>query len=68
MEESGWARVNEDDRAITIETDTLEAVIPKLVRMLHGMFIWGHPRSQINVVPNDPFSTRRRASGKSAMA
>ena len=31
---------------------TLEAVIPKLVRTLQGMFIWGHPRSQINVVPN----------------
>ena len=30
----------------------LEAVIPKLVRTLQGMFIWGHPRSQINVVPN----------------
>ncbi len=31
---------------------TLEAVIPQLVRYLQGMFIWGHPRSQINVVPN----------------
>ena len=31
---------------------TLEAVIPRLVHYLHGMFIWGHPRSQINVVPN----------------
>lgn len=30
----------------------LEAVIPKLVRTLQGMFIWGHPKSQINVVPN----------------
>jgi glutamate/tyrosine decarboxylase-like PLP-dependent enzyme len=29
----------------------LEAVLPKLVRTLQGMFIWGHPRSQINVVP-----------------
>ena len=31
---------------------TLEAVIPQLVQNLQGMFIWGHPRSQINVVPN----------------
>ncbi len=31
---------------------TLEQVIPELVRYLHGMFIWGHPRSQINVVPH----------------
>jgi L-2,4-diaminobutyrate decarboxylase len=31
---------------------TLEAVIPQLVSYLQGMFIWGHPRSQINVVPN----------------
>lgn len=31
---------------------TLESVIPKLVRTLQGMFIWGHPQSQINVVPN----------------
>jgi glutamate/tyrosine decarboxylase-like PLP-dependent enzyme len=30
----------------------LEAVIPELVAYLQGMFIWGHPRSQINVVPN----------------
>jgi glutamate/tyrosine decarboxylase-like PLP-dependent enzyme len=30
----------------------LEAVIPKLVRTLQGMFIWGHASSQINVVPN----------------
>src|SRR5688572_5757861 len=29
----------------------LEAVIPQLVRLLEGMIIWGHPRSQINVVP-----------------
>jgi glutamate/tyrosine decarboxylase-like PLP-dependent enzyme len=29
----------------------LEEVIPELVRYLHGMFIWGHPGSQLNVVP-----------------
>lgn len=34
------------------ETSTpLEQVIPQLVRYLDGMFIWGHPRSQLNVVP-----------------
>ena len=30
---------------------SLEEVIPELVRYLEGMFIWAHPRSQINVVP-----------------
>ena len=39
------ARVDEEGRI-------LEAVIPELVSYLQGMFIWGHPRSQINVVPN----------------
>jgi glutamate/tyrosine decarboxylase-like PLP-dependent enzyme len=29
----------------------LEEVIRELVGCLDGMFIWGHPRSQINVVP-----------------
>lgn len=29
----------------------LEEVIPVLVDHLQGMFIWGHPRSQVNVVP-----------------
>ncbi len=29
---------------------SLEEVIPLLVRHLEGMFIWGHPRSQVNVV------------------
>lgn len=37
---------------ISVEGQTLEAVIPELVSYLQGMFIWGHPRSQINVVPN----------------
>jgi len=41
-------------RAQRVPSDakTLEAVIPELVAYLQGMFIWGHPRSQINVVPN----------------
>lgn len=29
---------------------TLEAVLPQLVERLRGMFIWGHPRSQVNVI------------------
>jgi L-2,4-diaminobutyrate decarboxylase len=29
----------------------LERVIPELVSYLQGMLIWGHPRSQVNVVP-----------------
>ncbi len=39
-------------RRMAVEHQTLEAVIPQLVDTLQGMFIWGHPRSQINVVPN----------------
>lgn len=31
---------------------TLEAVTAELVGYLSGMFIWGHPRAQINVVPS----------------
>ena len=31
---------------------TLEAVTAELVHYLSGMFIWGHPRAQINVVPS----------------
>jgi glutamate/tyrosine decarboxylase-like PLP-dependent enzyme len=30
----------------------LEQVIPTLVQQLEGMFIWGHPQSQINVIPH----------------
>ena len=30
---------------------SLEAVIPQLVHFLEGMFIWGHPRTQVNVTP-----------------
>jgi len=28
----------------------LEQVVPELVRALEGMLIWGHPRSQVNVI------------------
>ena len=31
---------------------SIEAVIPELVSYLEGMIIWGHPQSQVNVVPN----------------
>jgi glutamate/tyrosine decarboxylase-like PLP-dependent enzyme len=34
------------------EPSTLEAVTRDLVGYLSGMFIWGHPRAQINVVPS----------------
>jgi glutamate/tyrosine decarboxylase-like PLP-dependent enzyme len=30
---------------------SLENVIPQLVKYLEGMFIWGHPRCQVNVTP-----------------
>src|SRR3990172_11432656 len=36
---------------IATEPQTLEQVTERLVSYLSGMFIWGHPRSQINVVP-----------------
>jgi glutamate/tyrosine decarboxylase-like PLP-dependent enzyme len=29
---------------------TVEQVLPELVRCLQGMIIWGHPRSQVNVI------------------
>lgn len=31
---------------------TPEEVIPQLVDCLNGMFIWAHPRSQVNVIPS----------------
>lgn len=34
------------------EPSTPEAVTADLVHYLSGMFIWGHPRAQINVVPS----------------
>lgn len=34
------------------EPQTLEQVAGALVPYLSGMFIWGHPRSQVNVVPS----------------
>lgn len=33
------------------ESSTVEQVSNELVEHLNGMFIWGHPRSQINVIP-----------------
>ena len=38
-------------RRVEDEPSTLEAVTRELVSYLSGMFIWGHPRAQINVVP-----------------
>jgi glutamate/tyrosine decarboxylase-like PLP-dependent enzyme len=37
---------------VTEDPSTLEAVTAELVQYLSGMFIWGHPRAQINVVPS----------------
>lgn len=39
-------------RRMADEPSTLEAVTNELVQYLSGMFIWGHPRAQINVVPS----------------
>ena len=40
------------EQQVSEQGQTLETVIPQLVQYLQGMFIWGHPQSQINVVPN----------------
>src|SRR6188474_1646480 len=37
---------------VATEGRELEAVIPELISYLEGMTIFGHPRSQVNVVPN----------------
>jgi L-2,4-diaminobutyrate decarboxylase len=39
-------------RRLDDEPRPLEAVTAELVQYLSGMFIWGHPRAQINVVPS----------------
>ena len=39
-------------RRLADEPGTLEGVTAELVHYLSGMFIWGHPRAQINVVPS----------------
>src|SRR5690606_37984249 len=39
-------------RRVEHEPSTLEAVTAELVSYLSGMFIWGHPRAQVNVVPS----------------
>jgi len=39
-------------RRIPEDPSSLEAVSDELVEHLSGMFIWGHPRAQINVVPS----------------
>jgi len=39
-------------RRVADEPSTLEGVTKELVHYLSGMFIWGHPRAQINVVPS----------------
>jgi L-2,4-diaminobutyrate decarboxylase len=36
---------------VTRETQSLESVTEQLVDHLSGMFVWGHPRAQINVIP-----------------
>lgn len=33
------------------DSSTVEAVTTELVQHLNGMFLWGHPRAQINVIP-----------------
>lgn len=36
---------------VAAQGTSLEVVIPQLVDYLAGMFIWGHPRCQVNVTP-----------------
>ena len=40
------------DSRMVEKPESVEEVSAKLVSYLSGMFIWGHPRSQINVVPS----------------
>jgi L-2,4-diaminobutyrate decarboxylase len=35
---------------LAVDGRSLEDVIPQLVKQLEGMFIWGHPQSQVNVI------------------
>lgn len=49
-EELNYARAR--DSRVPDEPGTLEQVTEELVAHLAGMFIWGHPRSQINVIPS----------------
>ncbi|MGE3959710.1 MAG: aspartate aminotransferase family protein [Vicinamibacterales bacterium] len=39
-------------KRVADDPTTLETVTAELVQYLSGMFIWGHPRAQINVVPS----------------
>ena len=39
------------DARVPDESGTVESVSRQLVEHLSGMFIWGHPRSQSNVIP-----------------
>ena len=39
-------------RRLADDPQTLETVTASLVQYLSGMFIWGHPSAQINVVPS----------------
>ncbi len=39
-------------KRVALDPTTLEVVTTELVQYLSGMFIWGHPRAQINVVPS----------------
>jgi len=41
--EAARSRIDQQGRS-------LEQVIPELVKHLEGMFIWGHPHSQVNVI------------------
>jgi len=47
--EPDWQRARAEK--IASHGQTIEQVIPQLVRYLEGMFVWGHPRTQVNVVP-----------------
>ncbi|MBX7074997.1 MAG: hypothetical protein K1X71_17785 [Pirellulales bacterium] len=47
--ECDWAAAR--GARIAQQGESLEAVIPQLVSYLQGMFIWGHPRCQVNVTP-----------------
>ena len=55
MQNTAWASVDENDDTIKIETDTLEAVIPKK-----------NPKQWMTGIEKDHFSTKPPAFEKSA--
>ena len=59
--EPDWPRARAEK--IASQGQSIEQVIPQLVRYLEGMFVWGHTRTQVNVVP-PPSIARPRGTAR----